>query len=113
MDLFYESAPTVKKKRMHFSTFMLDIHKRMAEKQRQREEELNAGFLTRVLPKIHDDIGGTADSSTERSISLFGTKIVLSSGVGDYGAVDMDNEDPLPVIAKEIVQNTFLLPRRI
>jgi len=40
MDLFYESAPTVKKKRMHFSTFMLDIHKRMAEKQRQREEEV-------------------------------------------------------------------------
>ena len=109
MDLFYDSAPTVKKKRMHFSSFMLEIHERMAEKQKQREEQLNSGFLSRVLPKIHDDIGGTADSSTERSISLFGTKIVLSSGVGEYGAVDMDNEDPLPLIAKEIVQSTFLL----
>ena len=109
MDLFYDSAPTVKKKRMHFSSFMLEIHDRMAKKQKQREEQLNSGFLSRVLPKIHDDIGGTADSSTERSISLFGTKIVLSSGVGEYGAVDMENEDPLPIIAKEIVQSTFLL----
>lgn len=66
MDLFYDTAPTVKKRRMHFTSFMLEIHKRMAEKQKEREEAISGGFLKRILPKIHDDIGGTADSSTER-----------------------------------------------
>ncbi|GMH63891.1 hypothetical protein TrST_g9274 [Triparma strigata] len=109
MDLFYDTAPTVKKRRMHFTSFMLEMHKRMAAKQKEREAQISGGFLKRILPKIHDDIGGTADSSTERSFSLFGTKIVLSSGNGEYNAVDEDNEDPLPVIAKEIVGETFLL----
>jgi hypothetical protein len=110
MDLFYDTAPTVKKRRMHFTSFMLEMHKRMAAKQKEREAQISGGFLKRILPKIHDDIGGTADSSTERSFSLFGTKIVLSSGDGEYNAVDEDNEDPLPVIAKEIGEGSPAAP---
>jgi predicted ATPase len=111
MDLFYESAPTSRKQRMHFSSFMALVHKRMSAKQKEREEKINSGLLTRFLPKIHDDIGGTAGGagSGERTIKLFGTTIVLSSGVGDYGAFDKDTEDPLPEIARELVGESWLL----
>ena len=109
MNLFFDTAPTVMKKRQHFTTFMLDVHARMKAKQDEREEALKGGWLRRVLPKIHDDIGGTADSSNERTLNFFGVKMVLSSGDGDYGAVDKDNVDPLPVIAREIVSESRLL----
>ncbi|GMH80956.1 hypothetical protein TL16_g08766 [Triparma laevis f. inornata] len=33
----------------------------------------------------------------------------MSSGDGEYGAVDSNNEDPLPIIAREIVSDHFLL----
>jgi len=51
-------------------------------------------------------VGGTG---SERTFSFFGAKIVLNSGVGDKNAVDMDNEDPLPIIAAEIVKENFLI----
>ena len=103
MDLFYEQAPTVKKKRVHFQPFLLQIQEMMKEKQTQRKEKLDSGLLKRLLPKIHDDIGGTADSSTERTFSFFGTTIVLSSGRGEYGAVDLENEVRLPPCLLDLI----------
>ena len=110
MDMFYATAPTTAKKRMHFTAFMALIHGRMAEQQQLRKSKIDSGLLQRFLPKIHDDIGGTAGgTATERSFSFFGAKIVLSSGAGEKNAVDLDTEDPLPVIAKELVKSHFLL----
>ena len=105
MDLFFENAPTVKKKRIHFSAFMLSIHEKMLTKQKEREKQLSRGFLKRILPKIHDDVGGTADSSEVKLFNFFGLgpTIVLNSGSGDYNEVDTDHEDPLPIIAREMV----------
>jgi predicted ATPase len=109
MDLFYDSAPTNRKKRQHFSAFMLDVNERMLVKQQEREKQLSQGFLRRVLPKISDDIGGTADTSGVSKISLFGMTIVLNSGEGAYGALDKNNVDPLPIIAREMIGESSLI----
>ena len=114
MDLFYDnmnykSVNNVTKSRKHFSTFMLDIHNRMSIKQKERKNDINKGWLKRVLPKIHDDIGGIADSSQQKTINFFGIKMVLSAGSGSYNAFDSENKDPLPAIAAEIVKESRVL----
>lgn len=111
MDLFYDSAPVdaKRKRRMHFSEFMHHVHAQMLVKQKEREEAINSGFLKRYLPKIHDDIGGTADSSDVTSFNFFGARIVLNSGSGSYNSFDKSHNDPLPLIASEFVAASPLL----
>jgi cell division protein ZapE len=109
MDMFFKTSPTTSATRMHFSKFMLMIHQMMAKKQEERKAKIDQGLLARFLPKIHNDIGGTAGgTASERSFSFFGAKIVLSSGDGEMNAVDTSTEDPLPEIARELVAKHFL-----
>ena len=35
MDLFFETVPITRKKRVHFNDFMIDVHKRLFQKKNQ------------------------------------------------------------------------------
>jgi predicted ATPase len=35
MDIFFESVPIARKKRIHFNDFMIDVHKRLFQKKNQ------------------------------------------------------------------------------
>ena len=45
MDMFYETAPTTAKTRMHFTAFMAMIHEKMKMKQEERKGMIDQGLL--------------------------------------------------------------------
>ena len=93
MNSFHSSLESgVKSQNIHFSTFLAGVNRRLHDYQTDREKKIKEGTLKRFLPKIHEDIGGTADSSTESSVSFFGIKIVLNSGDGFYKSFDKVRE---------------------
>jgi protein AFG1 len=109
MDLFYSTAPVASKKRVHFSSFMLDVHSRLLEEQKKTSAQMDGGFLSRVLPKIHEGAGGAAGGAGVSSWSFFGLKMTTGSAQGEYNEVDLNADDPLPKIARDIARETYLL----
>lgn len=53
MDLFYENLPIKYKKRVHFHTFMIDIHKRMHRLKDESQE--NETIIQKIVKEIIKD----------------------------------------------------------
>jgi len=63
MDLFHDSAPVNRKKRVHFNSFMLDVHTRI----HKVKQELVSTVKTGTRPKVYDPIPPVAEDIAEES----------------------------------------------
>lgn len=53
MDMFYDALPALGKRRVHFHSFMLEIHQRLYELQQRHVDEVLPGLAREMAQEIH------------------------------------------------------------
>jgi predicted ATPase len=112
MDLFYDTLPIARKKRVHFHNFMIDIHKRLHRIRRQQQQEKEAAEASAEggIAYVSPEAARERVASWGKNNSVFGSTTSRARYQTTGSVVETAAQNyAVEKITDELIQEAYLL----